>query len=293
MNIFKIRDINIKINIFMLVMFIFYSLCGYFFETSIMVLSILIHEIFHSIAARKYGIKISEVEIFPFGGIAKFENIRTITPKEEIIICAIGPLSNLIIIILFLSLRVFYFDSYLIDYIIKVNKVIFIINVLPIFPLDGGKIVRAILSLFIGYKASTIRLVYITYFLCTFIILYDILNGITVNITYLGAIAVFSIVAAKKEREMAAFAFIRSITEKTNELSRKKKMKVHILVCIKTINIKETIECFLPNKYHIFIIIDSNGETIGTITEGQLIEGIYRYGFDVTLEELLIGSKKW
>lgn len=293
MNIFKIRDINIKINIFMLVMFIFYSLCGYFFETSIMVLSILIHEIFHSIAARKYGIKINEVEIFPFGGIAKFENIRTITPKEEIIICAIGPLSNLIIIILFLSLRVFYFDSYLIDYIIKVNKVIFIINVLPIFPLDGGKIVRAILSLFIGYKASTIRLVYITYFLCTFIILYDILNGITVNITYLGAIAVFSIVAAKKEREMAAFAFIRSITEKTNELSRKKKMKVHILVCIKTINIKETIECFLPNKYHIFIIIDSNGETIGTITEGQLIEGIYRYGFDVTLEELLIESKKW
>lgn len=293
MNIFKIRNINIKINIFMLAMFIFYSLCGYFIETSVMVLSILIHEIFHSIAARRYDLRINEVEIFPFGGMAKFENIRTINPKEEIFICAMGPLSNLMIMILFIAFKSLYIDSYLINYIIKVNKLMLIINILPVFPLDGGKIIRAILSLFIGYKSSTIRLVYVTYFLCTFTILYDILNGITGNSIYIVAIAVFTMVAAKKEREMAAFAFIRSITEKTNELSRKKKMKVHILVCIKTIKIKEIIECFLPNRYHIFIIIKGNGETIGTITESQLLEGIYRYGFGITLEELLIEIKKW
>lgn len=293
MNIFKVRNINIKINIFMFLMLIYYSLYGYFIETSFMVLSILIHEIFHCIVARRYDLKIYEVEIFPFGGVARFGSVITVNPKEEILICAMGPLSNFLIMILFMAFRALYFDNYFINYIIKVNKIMFIINILPIFPLDGGKIIRAILSLFIGYKASTIRLVHITYFLCTFIILYDILNGITGNIIYIGSIAVFTIVAAKKEREMAAFAFIRSITEKTSELSRKKKMKVHILVCIKTIKIKEVIESFLPNKYHIFIIIKVNGETIGTITEGQLIEGIYRYGFDITLEELLIESKKW
>lgn len=293
MNILKIKDISIKINIFMVIMFILYSLYGYFLETLVMVFTVLLHEVFHSIAARKYDFQIDEIEIFPFGGMAKFNSNRIINPSKEIFVCFMGPLSNLIVVIIFSIFRTIYIDSYLIDYIIKVNKLMLIINLLPVFPLDGGKIVRAILSLFIGYKSSTYKLVYITYFLCTITILYDIFNGIAGDFTYLGAIAVFTIVAAKKEKEMAAFAFIRSITRKPSEINKEKKMKAHILVCIKTINIKETYECFLPNKYHILIIINSNGETIGTMTESQLLDGIYKYGFDVTLEELLMEIKKW
>lgn len=292
MKIFKIKNISIKINIFMLATFILFFLCGYFIESLIITLTVLVHEFFHSIVAKKYGFEVNEIEIFPFGGIAKFEQIKTIYPKEEIFICIIGPLSNLIIAIIFMSLKNLYFHSYFIDYIIRVNKLMFVINILPIFPLDGGKIVRAILSLFIGYKSSTIKLSYITYMLCTIVILYDILNGLILNGTYFSLIAVFTIIAAKKEREMAAFVFIKSITRKTSDLYRKKKMKVHILVCMQTVNIKEALDFFLPNKYHIFIIIKSNGETIGTITESQLIEGIYSYGFDITLEELLIETKK-
>lgn len=90
---------------------------------------------------------------------------------------------------------------------------------------------------------------------------------------------------------MAAFVFIKSITRKTSELYKKKKMKVHFLVCMKTISLKEVLDCFLPNRYHIFIIIKSNGETIGTLTESQLLEGLYTFGFDITLGELLIESK--
>ena len=292
MKIFKIKSISIKINIFMLAAFILFFLCGYFIESLIITLTVLVHEFFHSIVAKKYGFEVNEIEIFPFGGIAKFEQIKTIYPKEEIFICIIGPLSNLIIAIIFMSLKSLYFHSYMIDYIIRINKLMFVINILPIFPLDGGKIVRAILSLFIGYKSSTIKLSYITYMLCTIVILYDILNGLILNGTYFSLIAVFTIIAAKKEREMAAFVFIKSITRKTSDLYRKKKMKVHILVCMQTVNIKEALDFFLPNKYHIFIIIKSNGETIGTITESQLIEGIYSYGFDITLEELLIETKK-
>ncbi len=293
MNIFKIKNINIRINIIMLAMFIVYFLLGQFIEITVMILIVLVHEFSHSIVARKYGFIIDEIDILPFGGVAKYKNIKIINPKEEIVICAIGPLSNLLIIIVFMGLRSLYTENYFIDFVIEINWLMFIINILPVFPLDGGKIIRAVLSLFIGYKSSTIKLTYVTYILCTFVILYDILNGLTGNVTYIGVIAVFTIIAAKKEREMAAFVFIRSITEKTKELNRKKKMKAHLLVCINTTSVKEAIECFLPNRYHIFIIIKSNGETIGTITESQLLEGIYKHGFDIVLEELLIEIKKW
>ncbi|WIV10606.1 M50 family metallopeptidase [Proteiniborus sp. MB09-C3] len=292
MKILKIKNISIKVNIFMLIVFALYFMLGYFIEVLVIVFTVLIHEISHSLAARKCGFEINEIEIFPFGGIARFEYMKTIYPKEEIFICAIGPLSNFAVMIVFMGLKSLYFDNYLFDYIIKINKLMFIINIFPVFPLDGGKIIRAVLSLFIGYKSSTTKLSYITYMLCTIIILYDILNGLIGDGTSLSLIAVFTIIAAKKEREMAAFAFIKSITGKTNEINRKKKMKAHLLVCIKTINIKEALDCFLPNRYHIFIIIKSNGETIGTITESQLLEGIYSYGLDITLEELLIETKK-
>ncbi|SCG83728.1 peptidase M50 [Proteiniborus sp. DW1] len=292
MNILRNNSISIKINIFMLATFILYSLFGYYMEIFVVVIAVLAHEIFHSIVAIKYGVKVKEIEIFPFGGIARFEQIEAISPKEEILICIAGPLSNLILVVIFRGLKQLYLDSYLIEYVININKLMFIINILPVFPLDGGKIVRAVLSLFMGYKFATIKLSYITYILCTILILYDILNGLMINGVYISLIAVFIIIAARKEREMAAFVFIKSITGKTTEIYKKKKMKVHVLVCMETLSIKEALDCFLPNKYHIFIIIKSNGETIGTITESQLLEGIYTHDFDITLGELLIRSKK-
>lgn len=289
----RVKNTNIVINVFILFIFVIYFIYGYILEIIIMMMSILIHEFSHITIARLYGVEINEVEMFPFGGIARYKNIRLTSPKEEILICIAGPLSNLIIILFFILLKNFQFNICIVNYIVEVNTLIFILNILPIFPLDGGKILRSILSLYIGYKSATIKLAYITYFICTFFILYDILNGtIKQDITYLSIIAVFTIVAAKKEKKMAAFVFISGIIRKKDELNVKKVLRVHFLVCHKTLNIKEAIEYILPSRYHIFIIIDNNGETMGNISETQLIDGIYKYGFDITLENLLMNIKK-
>lgn len=284
----KIKNINIIINVFMLVIFILYFFYGYIVEVIIMFITVFIHELSHNAVAKLYGLEINEVELFPFGGVARHNNLRMMSPKEEMVICIIGPLCNLIIMLFFTLLKNLYLNSYIINYIIKVNKLMFLLNIAPVFPLDGGKVARSLLSLFIGYKSATNKLVYSTYFICTFIILYDILNGIIkLEITYLSIVAVFTIVAAKKEREMAAFVFISGIMRKKDELKKTKISKVHFLVCLTSVNIKEAIEYILPSRYHIFILINNNGETIGTITEIQLIDGIYRYGYDITLEKLL------
>lgn len=292
MNIIKTRKINIKINILFVVFLLIYIYFGYCIEILVIVTTILIHELSHNIAAIKFGAKIKEIEIYPFGGMAKFDNLNITTPQEEIIICTMGPLCNLVLAIIFLGLNKIFTDIYLINYTLKINFLMLLINITPIFPLDGGKIVRAIISIFIGYKAATIKLTYITYTVCTFIIIYDIFNWITGNITYFSTIAVFTIIAAKREKDMAAFVFIKSITGKPNDLKKKKRLKVHLQVCTTSTLIKEAIECFLPNRYHIFIIINMNGETIGTLTEVQLIEGIYKFGLDITLEDLLMKIKK-
>jgi len=62
----------------------------------ILLFSILIHELSHSIVAQKYGLKVKEIELYLFGGVSKIEE-EPRTPKSEMIISIVGPLASLLI----------------------------------------------------------------------------------------------------------------------------------------------------------------------------------------------------
>jgi len=117
---------------------------------SIILLSILIHELAHSLVAQKYGLNVTEIELYLFGGVSKIEE-EPATPKSEMIISVVGPLSSLIIgalflLILFLvpvGLPAIIFVTLLYSGISNIGLGIF--NLLPAFPIDGGRILRAFL----------------------------------------------------------------------------------------------------------------------------------------------------
>ena len=116
----------------------------------IILASILVHELAHSIVAQRYGLKVKEIELYLFGGASKIEE-EPRTPKSEIIISAVGPLSSLIIgglllIFLFtlpLSLPLGVVITLFYSGISNIGLGFF--NLFPAFPVDGGRILRAIL----------------------------------------------------------------------------------------------------------------------------------------------------
>lgn len=116
----------------------------------IILFSILIHELAHSLVAQKYGLKVSEIELYLFGGASKIEE-EPRTPKSEMIISVVGPLSSIIIGGVFLS--ILYYIPFNLSAIILVtllysgisNIGLGIFNLLPAFPVDGGRILRAFL----------------------------------------------------------------------------------------------------------------------------------------------------
>jgi len=116
----------------------------------IILFSILIHELAHSFVAQKYGLKVSEIELYLFGGVSKIEEEPT-TPKSEILISAVGPLSSLIIGGIFVSILTFIpitfptFIFIILFYTGITNIGLAIFNLMPAFPIDGGRILRAIL----------------------------------------------------------------------------------------------------------------------------------------------------
>lgn len=115
--------------------------------------SVLLHEIGHVLVARWYGVRTSEIVMYPIGGVSRMES----QPKgrKELLISATGPLVNLIIaVILFATQRDFLpvetlripTDANLIERIAIGNLLLGLFNLLPAYPMDGGRILRSVIS---------------------------------------------------------------------------------------------------------------------------------------------------
>ena len=163
----------------------------------IMIIFAFLHEIGHLIAGIILGLKPEKIEIIPVGLIVSFKvDIEGINKKKgngnmfvikEIIVAIAGPIVNLFIFII-TSLNAE--KSYLNNLIMYSNLLIFIFNLIPIYPLDGGRILKGILHIIFGKRTSC----KITYDIS--IISNIILTAIcSIAILYYKNIAIFLIVA--------------------------------------------------------------------------------------------------
>jgi len=130
---------------------------------------ILLHELGHALTALRYGIQTKDIILSPIGGLARLENIPD-NPKQEFIIAINGPLVNLLIaIILFSFLMITGMEltpelrngklnvskNSFLQLLLVMNVAVFLFNLIPAFPMDGGRILRSILSSRIGKTRAT------------------------------------------------------------------------------------------------------------------------------------------
>ena len=113
-----------------------------------LLISIVLHEFSHSLVARKYGMPIGGITLFVFGGIAHMES-EPPGPKEEALMALAGPASSILIggalygIHALVQGRVSLPVEGVIQYLALINLVLAAFNLLPAFPLDGGRVLRA------------------------------------------------------------------------------------------------------------------------------------------------------
>lgn len=132
---------------------------------------IVLHEYGHCFAARYWGYKTFDVIIYPFGGIATI-NIQETKPKEEFFIAIAGPAVNFLLMFIFSFFSLLYYDykttSSLLLLAASANMVLGIFNLLPLFPMDGGRVFRSILQgITKNHLLSTFWAVRVSQILCT------------------------------------------------------------------------------------------------------------------------------
>lgn len=120
-------------------------------------LCVVLHEFGHVAAARRYGVRTPDITLYPFGGVASLERMPE-SPRQEIVVALAGPLVNVAIAAVLLVLLGARFDfrqvaeiqqaqMSLLGRLAAVNVILVLFNLIPAFPTDGGRVLRAALSL--------------------------------------------------------------------------------------------------------------------------------------------------
>ena len=167
--------------------------------------SVLLHELGHALAARRYGIQTAHITLYPFGGIAAILQLPR-NPLQEFVIAVAGPAVNGALFVLFGALWLG-FGGQLLGWLALINIGMGLFNLIPAFPMDGGRVLRALLATQIGWvRASDLAIKIGSGFAWVFVGL-GLLSG-SFNLVLIGGFLLIALAAER--RRLAAMVWERA-----------------------------------------------------------------------------------
>lgn len=215
-----------------------FSLLGFFIgafvPVIILFLLIIIHEVGHASAALICGVSVDKIYIYPFGGLSKINLSMNESLYKELFILVMGPVFQ--VICYFTLINISYFSEYS-ELINIYNITILVFNLLPIYPLDGGRLLNIFLSFSIPLKKSlkiTFILSYVTLFIFSCYLLF---HYFSINVVVIISFLCYKL---KKENDNRNMIFDKFLLERylyNYHFSKRKKVN--------------TVDDFMRNKKHL------------------------------------------
>lgn len=239
---------------------------------------VLIHELFHLFSALLLGIDVKSIVILPFGMTLRLSQNVVRHPKKEMAIAAAGPLSNVLMLILASFMP---YSQNLMIFMV-VNWSVLILNLVPVPPLDGGRLLRSLVIKNAGLMSSAgivrrISKVFIAVisFLGLCIAVYTRGNP---SLMIIGAFLIFSLVEEKKNSDLLIMHELISEKEK---FKNKKLIPTSTLCVGADTPAKAVIRKLNLSTFYIVYIIDDERKIIKTATESDFIRAVKSKGFSV------------
>jgi len=249
-------------------------------------LCVLLHEFGHALAARYYGIRTPDITLFPFGGVARIERMPE-KPIEEVVVALAGPMVNVLIAtVLWILLAGFQWPTAAVlvrlstgipRELLVVNMVLLLFNLLPAFPMDGGRVLRALMAMRMGHNKATQVAARIGQIL-------------SIGLGFAGLLwpnpmlvlaAVFVFAAAANEAGAAQM----------QEISRGLPVSAAMVTKFQTLprnaSLGEAADVLLHTSQHEFPVVDPDGTLRGIFTRNDLVTALRQSGPDTLVTEVM------
>lgn len=287
----KVLGVDLYLNPFFLALLGLFFVAGILAKGLLAFSAVLAHELAHAACARRLGVPVEEVELLPFGGVARVGNQLVLDPVKEFWVAAAGPLCNLLLVLLALGVKKYgLWHEELGPFFIQCNLLLAAFNLLPALPLDGGRVYRASLAARMNLREATLRAAALGQVLAVLLVVFGVL-GLRLGITGLDVlfIALFLFFAARRERLKAPYLFAQHLAAKKGELLGEGILPVEPLVALEEVPLGRVVASFLPRKFCMVLVLDSRWRVKKLLTEAQLMEGLLKHGVDLPVGRLPTG----
>ena len=237
----------------------------------ILFVCVVLHEYGHALTARRFGIKTVDIILSPIGGLARLEKLPE-KPAHEILVAIAGPAVNVVLAgVLIFSLTVVMKEPLLTNEVdvsltnpanfmrsvIGLNVILFLFNLVPAFPMDGGRVLRALLSIKWGRNKGT----QIATFVGRLIAMAFILYGIWSNQYTLALIGMFVFYTAGVENQQVKLKTVLD-TLTAGDIMQTEWKKLHL-----SDDIQVMLDYYRRDIERSFVVYDTLGYVAGVIPE--------------------------
>ncbi len=274
MQLLSIAGVRLRLNPLFLVVLLVFIFLGLFYQSLVVLAMVLIHEAAHLLFAHTHGMRIREVELLPFGGVVRMGTELELNPVVEFRVALVGPLVSLVLAGFFGGLFQHggpYREVY--SFLFQVNLTLGLFNLLPALPLDGGRMLRAHLKSKMGfYQASSLvaLLTRIIALLMVAVTLYGLYLG-RGNITLL-MVAFFVYYTASVEHRELPTLLLQYLLRQGKNFKERGYARAAVLVAWEDLSLNEVLQLFIPQKYHLVLVIDQEQRLKGLLLEVQIVE---------------------
>ncbi|MBW9144330.1 M50 family metallopeptidase [Clostridium sp. CM027] len=247
---------------------------------------VFIHEMMHYLTARILGFSGFDIEILPVGAVLKVKDLDEASAKEDLIISLSGPLLNLLLAVIFYILFILFNRPYL-HLIYKSNLALGIFNLIPAFPLDGGRVLRDILNIKTIYRRANEISIRVSMILGSiFMFIYFVSVAANKSNFNLGLISIFILISSIKEKERIVYLIMGYIIRKKHRFIKRGYVENKSISVFCEKNLLSVLGIIDKNKYNLFTILDENMTLLDTLYEEEIIEAIKAYG-NISLSEYI------
>lgn len=243
---------------------------------------VIVHELAHAVVAQRFNILTKHITLLPIGGIVQFESLPR-KPEQELLIALAGPGSNLLVaaaLLPFIDMRTLAESMSSINItnflftLFSINVWLAIFNLIPAFPMDGGRMLRAVLGFWIDYANATKVAGYIGQaFGVIFFIAGFILNPMLI---FIGLLVFLG----------GHYEYIMVDTMRLLESFKIQDALMHeIPVMSNRLTIEEAGRQLLNTQNKNFVVLDHD-TPVGTINRDEIIKATYQKGKTILIDEI-------